>query len=454
MSILRFDCVVIGGGLAGLLAAYEASLAGKSVAIFEAARHCGGAIASVDIAGVRIDSGAESFAVTRPETLTLIAELGLSHLVVEPARSDARILINGEAHIIPHGMMGIPSDFTDAQTIAILGAEAAAHSAALDSAPWNITDEKTLGDVVAKRMGVEVVEKIVNPIVAGVHASDSYLLEMESVVPGLLAKAKSLGSLHEAVKLMRGTAASPGSAVAGINGGINLITRKLFEILQEKGVRIQAHSPVTHVSFDKYWCTTVGSEVIESDFVVLATNPIVARSILTDFDDLVGQLSFLNPIDVAVVLVALKAPELAAAPLGSGVLIADQDLTITAKASTHISAKWGWVKELVGDLELIRLSYGRNGIVDPSDQNLLQDAKNDLLVLYKVVDPEIVDAVVIRWPQSLIQARIGHQDSLKKMKESLFKYPGLAIIGSGVSGNGIAGVIGHTRKTMKELLNV
>lgn len=450
----RFDCVVIGGGLAGLLAAYEASIAGKSVAIFEAAKHCGGAIASVDIAGVRIDAGAESFAVTRRETLILIEELGLAHLVVEPARSDARILINGEAFIIPHGMMGIPSDFTDPQTVAILGADAAAHSAALDSAPWNITDEKTLGDVVAKRMGAEVVEKIVNPIVAGVHASDSYLLEMESLVPGLLAKAQELGSLHQAVKLMRGKASRPGSAIAGINGGINLITRKLFTILQDRGVKIYAHSPVTHVAFDRSWQTLVGVEIIESDLLVIATNPVIARSILVDFNDLVAQLSLINPIDVAVVIIALKAPELAAAPLGSGILIADQGLDIVAKASTHISAKWGWVKELVGDLELIRLSYGRNGTVDPSDENLLRDARSDVLALYGLVEPEIIDAVVIRWPQSLIQARIGHQESLRKIEKILLQYRGLRIIGSGVSGNGIAGVISHTRKNMKELLNV
>jgi oxygen-dependent protoporphyrinogen oxidase len=450
----RFDCVVVGGGLAGLLAAYEASAAGKSVAIFEAAKHCGGAIASVDIAGVRIDAGAESFAITRPETLILIEELGLSHLVVAPARSDARILIKGEAFIIPHGMMGIPSDFTDPQTVAILGADAAAHSAALDSAPWNITNEKTLGDVVAKRMGAEVVEKIVNPIVAGVHASDSYLLEMESLVPGLLAKAQELGSLHQAVKLLRATALSPGSAVAGINGGINLITRKLFTILQDRGVKIYLHSPVTHVSFNQRWQTLVGVEIIESDLLVIATNPVIARSILADFNDLVADLSLINPIDVAVVIIALKAPALAAAPLGSGILIADQGLDIVAKASTHISAKWGWVKELVGDLELIRLSYGRNGIVDPSDENLLRDSRSDVLALYGLVDPEIIDAVVIRWPKSLIQARIGHQDILRKIEKTLAGYSGLGIIGSGVSGNGIAGVIGHTRKNMKELLNV
>ena len=196
----RFDCVVVGGGLAGLLAAYEASKAGKSVALFEAAEHCGGAIASIDILGVRVDAGAESFATTRPEALALIEDLGLSDLVVSPARSDARIFNDGKSFLIPHGMMGIPSDLTDPNVIAILGDAEARVAEELDAQPWNITDERSLGAVVAKRLGPMVVAKLVNPVVAGVHASDSYLLEMDSLLPGLLPLAKELGSLHKAVK--------------------------------------------------------------------------------------------------------------------------------------------------------------------------------------------------------------------------------------------------------------
>jgi protoporphyrinogen oxidase len=65
-----------------------------------------------------------------------------------------------------------------------------------------------------------------------------------------------------------------------------------------------------------------------------------------------------------------------------------------------------------------------------------------------------LQASVIRWPNSLIQARIGHQDILQKIEQTLLQYPGLMIVGSGVSGNGIAGVIGRTRKKMEVLLNV
>jgi oxygen-dependent protoporphyrinogen oxidase len=440
----RFDCVVVGGGLAGLLAAYEASNAGKSVVLYEATKHYGGAIASIDIMGIKVDAGAESFATTRPEALSLIKELGLSDLLVTPERSDARIFNQGQSFLIPHGMMGIPSDLTDPNTIALLGDEEAAYAAELDSLPWNITDERTLGAVVAKRLGPLVVEKIVNPVVAGVHASDSYLLEMESV----------LGSLHKAVKNLRGSASIPGSAVAGINGGVNLITWKLFLLLKERGVKIIQNSPVSNVFFDGSWKVVVNDQLISSDYLVIATNPISGASILSGFKDLAESLSEIHSVDVALVLLAIRAPELAAAPLGSGALIADQGFNITAKASTHVTAKWAWVKDLTEGIDLIRLSYGRNGVVDPSDTNLLESAGRDVAILYGLDHPEILQASVIRWPNSLIQARIGHQDILQKIEQTLLQYPGLMIVGSGVSGNGIAGVIGRTRKKMEVLLNV
>jgi protoporphyrinogen oxidase len=119
-----------------------------------------------------------------------------------------------------------------------------------------------------------------------------------------------------------------------------------------------------------------------------------------------------------------------------------------------VTAKWAWVKDLTEGIDLIRLSYGRNGVVDPSDTNLLESAGRDVAILYGLDHPEILQASVIRWPNSLIQARIGHQDILQKIEQTLLQYPGLMIVGSGVSGNGIAGVIGRTRKKMEVLLNV
>ena len=71
------NAIVIGGGLSGLLAARELARRGMQVTLFESARTFGGAIAGAELGGFTTDIGAEAFAITRPEALELIAELGL-----------------------------------------------------------------------------------------------------------------------------------------------------------------------------------------------------------------------------------------------------------------------------------------------------------------------------------------------------------------------------------------
>lgn len=447
--------IVVGGGIAGLVAAYEANRAGFSVTIFEANEKCGGLISSLTLAGSLIDSGAESFAITRPETLQLIHEIGLTNWLVYPERSDARIHTNGEFYLIPQGMMGIPSDLLDRETVAILGLEQARLSLSLDSFPWNIDQEKTLGEIVEKRMGKEVVDKIVNPITAGVHATDSYQLEMESLLPGLLDKAKEMNSLSMAVKELRGCASRPGSPVAGINGGINLIITTLQTLLIKAGVEIYYNHPVDRITLDQKWHVNVGENSFTAEEVVVAVPPHVATHLLVEIPEVSERLAMINPIDVALVFMAIKSKELSKAPLGSGVLVSEVGAQTVAKGSTHVTAKWKWLKDQVGaEVEIIRLSYGRNGVVSPDNEYLLKVANNDVKKLYGLKTLEIIDAEVVRWPHSLIQAKVGHGENIEHINQLLGKHPGLHVIGSAMSGNGIAGIISHTRKVMKGLTNV
>ena len=447
--------IVVGGGIAGLIAAYEASRAGRSVRIFEASEKCGGLISSTVLAGLNIDSGAESFAITRPETLQLIHEIGLTNWLVYPERSDARIYSDGEFFLIPQGAMGIPSDLLSDEVVSILGLEVAQLALSLDAFPWNIGEEKTLGEVVEKRMGQAVVDKIVNPITAGVHATDSYQLEMESLLPGLLDKARDLNSLSRAVKEMRGTASRPGSPVAGLNGGVNLIISKLRSLLIDAGVEIFTNQQVEKVTFDKKWRVRVGEKIVSSEEVVIAVPPHVATDILSDMPVISERLAMIKPIDVALVFLAIKAPELKKAPLGSGVLVSEIGAQTVAKGSTHASAKWKWVRDQLGEeVEVIRLSYGRNGEVSPDDEYLLKVASEDLKKLYGLKSFQLIDTQVVRWPKSLIQAKVGHRDNLERLNSALGQYPGLYLVGSAMSGNGIAGIISHTKKVMKGLTNV
>lgn len=447
-----WDAVIIGGGLSGLLSSWELGKVTNSVLLLESSAKLGGAIASSELAGHMVDSGAEAFAVNGDSAFNLIIELGLAEKIVEPARSDARILNHGETFQIPHGSMGIPSTLADAEVEAILGIAERDIAQELDALPWNITTESTLGEVVEKRMGKAVVEKIVNPIVAGVHASNPYLLEMESILPGVLALAASQGSLELAVRSIRKKSGKPGAAVRGLNGGVFQIICELEKQLGKCGVVIRANQEVNKVELDAdsgHWVTVVGPERIFSRKLVLAVPAPKAALLLPQQSELAELLRGINTVDVATVILAVKSDELAAQPLGSGVLVAQNERGIEAKASTHATAKWQWLKELYGnEVEIIRLSYGRDGALPKDLCRLLDFAKTDLALLYGLTDFEILDSVLVPWPGALVQSRIGHRERLYEISKLISGRDGMAIVGAALSGNGINGIIRKTKESI------
>ena len=449
------DCTVIGGGISGLVAAYELAHMGKSVILLEASDHLGGLISSVDIAGVAVDCGAESFAVTQSATLDLLAELGLSDLVVEPSRSDSRILANGREFQIPFGVMGIPADLSDPLLKKIVGTEDIALAQELDAKPWNVIDEKSIGEIVEKRLGKVFVERIVNPIVAGVHASDSYQLEMASVLPELLALAGKLGSLHLAAKQIRGSSGRPGSAVLGLKGGVHQLIEQLRLKLEKSGVEIRTNVVALEVAFDELhnqWLTISSMGEIISDNLVIAVPPDRSGDLLANFAELANALKAINSVDVALVIMAIDRADLLDEPLGPGALIATEGNGISAKASTHATAKWNWLRESFGgNMEVIRFSYGRNGVLPANVEELKDLAVKDLEILYGVSHPKIVEMKIVTWPRSLIQAGVGYRENLNRISSLVEGLPGLAIVGAGLGGNGITGLIKKSREAAARL---
>ena len=174
---------VVGGGIAGLYSAFLAAKAGHEVTIFEASGRLGGAIANRPFATSKtqsqlFDIGAEAFSIIRPNTLELVTELESGYLVVEPARSDARLIIDGEKFLLPKGVLGVPAEITDADLLALVGSSAVELAAALDSAPWQETlnrTDVTVGELVETRLGKAVVERSVAPIIAGAPSTLSTL---------------------------------------------------------------------------------------------------------------------------------------------------------------------------------------------------------------------------------------------------------------------------------------
>jgi len=446
--------VVLGGGIAGLYSARVLAGAGHSVDLFEASDRLGGLIQPATLGSVTFDIGAEAFAVSRPDALALIADLGLETQLVEPANSEARILANGRAFKIPHGFLGIPSNLDSADLLEAIGADGVAEAQRLDAAAWNVEPGGTLGQLVSQRLGDAVLENLVTPVVAGVHASHPSLLEADVVAPGLFAKAKQLGSLVAAAAEIRASAARPGAAVAGLSGGMHGLIRALRLELERLGVSVHLGVAAESVAAGEsgYRVTFANGQSAQYQVAVLATPPAVSAKLLAAAPGLAEPLGALRAVDVTVVALIAQNRYIGRAPLGSGVLVAPGEPGVTAKASTHATAKWDWLHQALGeDMHLIRLSYGRDGASPKASDDLLRVARQDAAALFGLDAVDVIDAVIQEWPGSLIQARVGHRAALNALAAAQQKFPNLAIVGAGLGGNGITGILAKAKEQLSRI---
>ncbi len=161
--------MVIGGGIAGLTTAYRlAEDPAYDVTVLEASPEVGGKLRVDEVAGIRIDVGAESILNRRPEVVALARELGLP--VVHPATISAQLWSNGEMRLMPRTIMGIPIDVDDLARSGVLTARGIARVREEPTTPpLDLGDDDvSVGHLVTQKLGEEVVDRLVEPLLGGV----------------------------------------------------------------------------------------------------------------------------------------------------------------------------------------------------------------------------------------------------------------------------------------------
>ncbi|WP_127820296.1 FAD-dependent oxidoreductase, partial [Microbacterium sp. CPCC 204701] len=190
------DFSVVGGGVAGLVVARRLAAAGADVALFEASDRLGGTVTCHDVAGIRMDAGAESFAVRGGVVASLLSELGMAGEIVEPAPGPAWLQpADREAVPLPAtALLGIPSDPLAPDVVRVVGREAAERAVTLDAARVGAIPE-SLGSLVRERLGKGVLDRLVAPVVHGVHSQHPDDLPVARAHPGLGDAVRAAGSL-------------------------------------------------------------------------------------------------------------------------------------------------------------------------------------------------------------------------------------------------------------------
>lgn len=471
--------LVVGGGISGLIAARELAQTGLRTTLLEATDAWGGCVGRHEVAGLTLDSGAESFATRSSAVADLAAELGLAGNIVAPHPGGAWVqLPDGPRELPKTGVLGIPANPWDPEvrrSLGLSGSLRASLDKFLPSSVGTTADVSSVSALVRARMGRRVLERLVEPVVGGVHSADPGLLDVDMVAPGLRAGITRHGSLAAAVAAQRkgagvqgsgvqGAAAKAGSAVAGLKGGMHTLVAALVADLRRRGVELVPGTRADAAArTPRGWRIAAGEETYDADVLVIALDGPSAVGLLEDaVPALTGHRPGPGP-EVKLVTLVVNLPELDARPRGTGILVAPQTAGIRAKALTHATAKWDWLAAEAGPgRHVVRLSYGRGDSSSPAGQApaegsdaalldiALQDASALLTVPVKAEDLAGWD--VVSWAGALPFAAVGHRQRVADVRRICSGTEGLLMVGGWLAGNGLAAVVADTRQQLQAFL--
>lgn len=463
-----WEVVVVGAGVAGLVAARELARAGLRTLVLDERGAPGGAVRGHDVAGLRLDAGAESYATRHGSVAALLADLGLADDVVAPEPRGAWThLTSGDGPLPRTGLLGVPAYPLAPDVRRTLGT-AGALRAALDVVlPARVGARAgSLGALVRARMGAAVVTRLVEPVVGGVHAADPDDLAVDAAAPGLRdALGQTRGSLARAVRRLRASAPA-GTAVEGVAGGVHRLVDALVADVTAHGGVVLTRTRVESVSRAADGGLVLGtrdrndpprpSRDLRTQRLVVATPGAAALLDGLDGADL-RDVRLDDGAPVTLVTLVLDETALDAAPRGTGVLVGRGAADVRAKALTHATAKWGWLARAAGPgRHVLRLSYGRAGDADalPAGDALVDLALHDAATLLGV--PLHRDALrgsaVVRWTQALPRPSAAHRAAVARVRAVVDAAPGVVVCGAWVAGNGLASVVPDARAAAAALL--
>ncbi|MFG2886697.1 protoporphyrinogen oxidase [Streptomyces sp. NPDC048297] len=461
--------VVIGAGVAGLAAAHRLLGRGARVTVLEASERVGGKLLPGEIAGVRVDLGAESMLARRPEAVDLAREAGLGDRLRPPATASASIWTRGALRPMPKGhVMGVPG--AAAALTGVLSEEGLTRIGRDAELPrTEVGDDVAVGEYVAARLGREVVDRLVEPLLGGVYAGDAYAISMRSAVPQLFQAARIHDSLTAAVRDIQAKAAAnpqDGPVFMGIEGGVGRLPLAVAESVRARGGEILTGTPVRELRrvavtagsgadearADGGWRVVAGDRVLHADAVVLAVPARAAADLLrTEAPAAASELAGVEYASMALITLAYRRADLAL-PEGSGFLVPPVDGR-TIKASTFASQKWGWIAEENPDVVVLRTSVGRHHeteVLQREDAELVGISRHDLGEATGLAAVPLATRVT-RWTDGLPQYPVGHHARVARVRAHVAALPGLAVCGAQYDGVGIPACIASAYAAVDQL---
>jgi oxygen-dependent protoporphyrinogen oxidase len=508
---------VVGGGIAGLAAAWELVTGSDAdhasapvVHVLESSDRIGGKLRSAGFAGRTVDLSADAFLARRPEATELCEELGLTGQLDAVGAAGASIWARGRLRAMPGGLsLGVPTRWWPLARSGILSPLESLRAAKDLVVPrfggGGAVGDRSVGDIVGERLGRPVVERLVDPLIGGIHAGGVDDLSAAATFPLLIGASHQPGSLMH--RLGRSHTAptwdsDPQDAAPpfwSLTGSTASLAELLAEALVARGVSIHTDTQVeaiedgrpTGVGLSPRWHLALGGagrsvgrstgrsagsadsadgtadgadgaaervRSLEVDGIVLAVPSAESAVLLAPHAPVAaGMLSTIEYASVAVVTLSVPAGAIGAPLAGTGFLVPrtsmidDRPALITG--CTYLGRKWPRLAR-PGD-ELVRVSVGRFGDERHrglDDDELCASAFGELATVLDIGGTPL-ESQVTRWDGAFPQYRVGHLIRVAMIEQEVARLDGLAVAGAAYRGVGIPACIGSGREAARRVLD-
>jgi oxygen-dependent protoporphyrinogen oxidase len=444
---LTTTVAVVGGGITGLTAALTAMRSGSRVVLIEAAERLGGKIRTDSVAGAHVEAGADWFVTNRPEALELCRELGLEDELVPPAVGGVHVWSRGRLRPFPTGFVrGIPTSAGAVLRCDFLSWSGRLRALADLAWPRRLTgDDLSIGEFVRRRFGREVLERLVDPMLAASRSGAADDMSLAAGAPEIDSAARS----HRSVMRALGGNIETDSGFVGLRGGMQQLIDALQRALGAADVRTGTQVVGLAKTGGGYALELADGEAIVADGVILAVPAFAVASLLGEVS--AEAAAVLRTIDYApavVVGLVYDSANLAVPREASGFLVPSSDRRVLT-AAAWFSAKWPHAAPPDGGT-VIRCFAG-DAALGLDDGDLVAAIRSELGEIAGIhVDPRA--AHVVRWERALPLYTVGHLTRVAAARDALSDYPGLAIAGAGYEGSGLPACIAQGQDAARRVV--
>ncbi len=440
---------VIGGGIAGLAAAYTVTRLEPDarVTLVEGSDRLGGKISSSLFAGVLVEEGPDAFLARVPDAVQLCREVGLGDDLVAPRTSRAYLWSGGRLRRIPaETFLGVPFGFASIAASGLLSAQGMSR-ASLDLVlpRTRLPQDPSVGELVRARFGDEVFARLVEPMLGGVYAGDAETLSASVVLPDVVRLGRSHRSLAVGLRAHRARVAGRGPVFLTVRGGLSRLVERLGAALERCDVRTGVRASTIARGRRGFHVRTPEGVPMACDAVIVATPSFAAASLLRSLVPAASaELDGIAYASVATVTLAYNPGALQRPLAGSGFLVPRVENKLIV-GCTWMTSKWSHLAS--AGCTIIRCAVGRVGDerwMALSESDLVARVHGELVEAIGVREPP-VESRVVAWERSMPQYVVGHPARLARIDMALADVPGVFLAGAGYRGIGLPACIAQGR---------